>query len=253
MSSNLFVGDANPGLLVHEWTKNFRGGATYRIDSGGRESRPGGEWAERLFPATLASVPLGAARGGVPRGRSCLETLAGRHSVRQYHDAPLPRERLARLLELSHAQEGGGRPRQSCRLFPLVSNVAGIAPGAYLYDQQGHGLRQVRPEDPLPLIKEFCFQAEFTRAPVLILLAGSLAESLELHGDRGYRKMLFGAGLMIQRLYLAASYLGLAACVTGSIVPERLGAWLGMDGFDGTVLVAFAVGLPAPAGGGVNG
>lgn len=253
MSSNLFGGDANPGLLVHEWTKNFRDGMIHR--PGGAEGRPGGEWAERLFPATLPAEPLGAARGSEPsgRGRSGLETLAGRHSVRRYDDAALPRERLARLLELSYAQEGGGRPRQSCRLFPLVSEVAGLAAGAYLYDEQGHSLRLVRPENPRPLIKEFCFQAEFTHAPVLILLAGSLAESLELHGDRGYRKMLFGAGQMIQRLYLAASYLGLAACVTGSIVPERLGQWLGMDGFDGTVLVAFAAGLPAPASGGVNG
>lgn len=251
MSSNLFGNDTNPGLLVHEWTKNFRGGVKSPSAGVGREGRGACEWAERLCDPTQPSAPLDrTAAHGAEAGRSCLETLAGRRSVRQYADAALPLAQLARLLELCHAQGAGeSLPRPLCKLFPLVWNVAGLAAGSYLYDEHGHGLRLVKSCDPLPMIKEFCFQAEFTHAPALILIAGSLSEALELHGERGYRRLLMAAGTLIQRLYLAASYLGLAGCVTGSVVPEQFGRRLGMDGFHAAVLMAFAVGLPETAGG----
>jgi SagB-type dehydrogenase family enzyme len=265
MPDSILGRGANPGLLLHEWTKNFRGGQVYEPAAG---ERPGA-WVERLFPASEGEdfAPRGHAdaASATASPRSCLETFARRLSVRRYADAPLTRDELARLLSLCHPVEGadargrGGSPKgggllrsglapvESCKLLPLVVNVEGLGAGAYLYDEGPRRLRLVRAENPLPLIVENFFQAEFTHAPVLVLLVGSLAESLARYGDRGYRLLLMEAGLLIQRLYLAASSLGLAGCITGSLIQPRFNEWLGLDGFNGTALLAFAAGRHSPA------
>jgi hypothetical protein len=41
---------------------------------------------------------------------------------------------------------------------------------------------------------------------------------------------------------MAASSLGLAGCITGSFIQPRFNEWLGMDGYNGTMLLAFAAG-----------
>lgn len=273
MPESILGRDANPGLLLHEWTKNFRGGMVYPHDSrtdgatnaahatGATDAA--GAWVERLFRAPAAREDFappetsGDAADGAGGGRSCLQTFARRLSVRQYAATPLKRDQLARVLALCYprtspdeaatdAPVGGLRrglaPVTSCRLFPLAVNVEGLTSGAYLYDAAPPSLRRVRDEDPRALIEENCFQAEFTHAPALILMVGSLAESLAREGDRGYRSLLMESGLMIQRLYLAAGSLGLVGCVTGSLIQPRFNEWLGMDGFNATTLMAFAVG-----------
>ncbi|MDT7779127.1 MAG: hypothetical protein QOC99_1639 [Acidobacteriota bacterium] len=265
MPDSILGREANPGLLLHEWTKNFRGGQVYEFAPPAPDAGPAGAWAERLFPPGSESEDFAATEedAAVDR-RTCLETFARRGSIRQYADAPLGRDHLAQFLSLCYphvARESRSRaastlnsglqrglgPITSCKLFPLVVNVSGLASGAYIYDERGPSLHALNLESPLPVIKENSFQAEFTHAPVLVLMVGSLAEGLARYGDRGYRSMLLEAGLMIQRLYLAAAYLGLAGCVTGSLIQPRFNEWLGMDGFHSTVLLAFAVGQPVAA------
>lgn len=252
MVSSLFSSESNPGLLLHEWTKNVRAG---QAPAG--QPRREGSWAERLFAQGLPAEDFAPAQEMPADARqTTLQTFANRQSVRRYAREPLTREQLAQLLALcfpggagraGHAEaapgglQTGAPAHSSCKLVPLVSNVAGLAGGAYFYDERRRQLRRVRQEQS---VREFCYQAEFVDAPVLLLVVGSLAESLALHGDRGYRIMMVEAGAMLQRLYLAASHLNLAGCATGSIVQERLGAWLGMDGYEATVLMGFAVGLP---------
>src|SRR5215204_142142 len=271
MPESILGRNANPGLLLHEWTKNFRGGQVYELTDDG--ARRAGSWVERLFPSATGSedfAPQSETGDDVSSTsrRTCLETFARRLSVRRYADAPLMRDQLARLLALCYPRDAGAAnasrpaaaatpnsglrrglaPVTSCKLFPLVVNVEGLQSDAYIYDEEPRRLRRLRLGNPLPLIEENCFQAEFTHAPVLVLLVGSLAESLSRYGDRGYRSMLMETGLMIQRLYLAASSLGLAGCVTGSLIQPGFNEWLGIDGFNGTVLLAFAAGQhPAAA------
>lgn len=262
MVSSLFSSESNPGLLLHEWTKNVRDGrALGRPEPAGQHRRER-SWAERLFARALPSEDFAPAQERPADARqTTLQTFANRQSVRRYSKEPLKREQVAQLLSLCFP-EGEGRPvyteataaphglrpsapaNAACKLLPLVSNVTGLAGGAYYYDERRRQLKQLRQEQTSSALQEFCYQAEFRHAPLLLLVVGSLAESLALHGDRGYRIMMVEAGAMLQRLYMAASHLNLAGCATGSIVQERLGAWLGLDGYEATVLIGFAVGLP---------
>jgi SagB-type dehydrogenase family enzyme len=261
MVSSLFSSESNPGLLLHEWTKNVRDGRVPARPEPAGQQRRERSWAERLFARALPSEDFAPAQERPADARqTTLQTFANRQSVRRYSKEPLTREQVAQLLSLCFP-DGRGRPihteaaaphelqtgapaNTACKLFPLVSNVTELAGGGYFYDERRRQLKRIRQEPTSSALQEFCFQAEFLHAPVLLLVVGSLAESLALHGDRGYRIMMVEAGAMLQRLYMAASHLNLAGCATGSIVQERLGAWLGLDGYEATVLMGFAVGLP---------
>jgi SagB-type dehydrogenase family enzyme len=250
----------SPGLLVHEATKSIRDGMVYPTRPADDAAEPG-TWVDRLFPVA-SSQPLAPSADPFALDRhSCLETYVQRRSQRTYADQDFTRDDLARLLALAYPPEvaepgygasgaidGGLKPWAahvtSCKLFPLVLNMSDLAAGAYAYDERQRQIRPIRPEDPIDLVQARFFQAEFTKAPVIVLLVGSLADCIARHGDRGYRYMLLEAGMMIQHLYLAASYLDLSASVTGSLVHDDFNQWLGLDGYHASVLMAFVAGHP---------
>ena len=270
MTENIFTRGGvggGAGMLVHEATKNFPKGRRF-FEAGPLEDAPA-QWIYRIYPQLRADsgyvLPRKARRDLATL--SGLDTLARRRSIRAYAPGPLAVDVLAAFLTLSYPAEVGEiayapapRPHQqlgcwnghvtACRLILLVRNVQGIASGAYVYDERRHTLLCVRAASGAELdalLEASCFQAEFRGAPVLALQVGSVADSVARYGERGYRYMLFEDGVQIQRMYLAASSLGLAACITGSIVQRDFEAWLGLDGYWGSVLNAFALGeMPSP-------
>lgn len=247
MPKNLLF-EAKPGLLVHEWTRQTRAAVPEAPAAVGEP----GAWARAVAAAAPA---LGLEQPVVP-GRSALETLARRRSVRQYAATPLALAELGGLLALSTPAPGPGpsphtrlqpwrHQRPDCAVFVLALRVDGLTPGGYLYDAAAHQLLPVRLEHPLPLLQAACFQREFCDAAALLLVAGSLAEQQARHGERGYRALLLDAGVMLQRIYFAVSALGLVGSATGSLVQDQLSAWLGLDGYNGAVLMGFALGHSA--------
>lgn len=258
-TQNLFL-ETSPALYLYEWTKNFPAGPQAEPRINPIELGAPSAWVDQLFPPSLPHEPL------TPEGdpfttslRSSLDTLSFRRSVRNYADTPLTRAELAQFLALcypSQVADPGYQPDPlphqglkptpghitGCRLFPLVLNVEGLASGVYYYDERQRHLRHIRVEDPMPFVQEHFFQAEFLAAPVMLLTLGSVSDYLLRYGDRGYRYMLFDVGLLLQRMYLVTSCLDLSGCTTGSLVQGAFEQWLGVDGFQGSVLKAFAIG-----------
>lgn len=256
---NLFL-ETSPALYLYEWTKNFPDGpyAEPRLNT----AAPGSPsaWVDQLFPPSLPHEPLTpTANPFTAVSRSSLDTLSFRRSVRHYADTPLTRDELAQFLALCYPKhvtdpdyQPDPRPHRGlkpasghvtgCRLFPLVLNVTGLAAGVYYYDERQRQLRHIRVADPKPFVQEYFFQAEFLAAPVMLLTVGSVSDYLLRYGDRGYRYMLFDVGLLLQRMYLVTSCLDLNGCTTGSLVQGAFEQWVGVDGFQGTVLKAFALG-----------
>ena len=224
---NLFSSEVNPGLQLHHWTRLARGATP-------AQSQPTAAWAEPALPARGELIGAPA----LEPDASYQTTFLARRSTRAYADRPLELATLLQLLRLSRPATATG----AAVLLPLALNVAGLAPGAYRFAPAAGALAPIKAEDPRPLLREYCYQAEFVAAPLFILLASSLGGHLEHGGDRAYRRMLIETGQLIQHLGLACAALGLEGSVTGSLIQPPIAEWLGLDGYAGTVLLAFAVG-----------
>lgn len=251
---------ASAGLWVHEATRNQPGLRQFRRE--GPAATPAA-WVEQAVPGLSQAAPIALRdRGHALQPFTMAQTFMRRRSVRTYAPQPLTLDELAAFLRLSYPAEVSDpdyqpldRPHQDlaawnghvtlCRLVLLVQRVEGLTPGAYVYDERTQTLRLVRADDGqalAALLEAHCFQAEFRAAPVLALQIGSLQDAIDRYGERGYRYMLIEDGVQVQRMYLSATSLNLASCVTGSLVQGEIEHWLGLDGFHASVLNAFALG-----------
>jgi SagB-type dehydrogenase family enzyme len=224
---NLFSSADKPGRQLPHGTRLAPGAAP-------AQSRPSAAWAERALPARGELIGAEVAQPSA----SYQATFLARRSTRAYAERPLELATVLQLLRLSRPASAEG----AAVLLPLALDVAGLPAGAYRFVPDAGALAPLKAEDPRPLLRDYCYQAEFVAAPLVILLASSLGGHLESGGDRAYRRMLIETGQLIQHLYLACAALGLAGSVTGSLIQPPIAEWLGLDGYAGTVLLAFAVG-----------
>jgi SagB-type dehydrogenase family enzyme len=266
MNENFFIREGiggSAGMIVHEATKNFEKGRKFWKSADGVS--PAVSWIREVYPDAFRADPIAyaepAARVEAPTG--FLDSLYRRRSMRAYANVPLTIEALGRFLALSYPPEvvesgytAELQPHQSltawnghvtaCRLVLIATRIEGLAPGPYLVDEYVRGLRsikQVPPQEVTDLLESACFQEEFRRAPAFFVQIGSIHDALQRYGDRGYRYMLIENGVQMQRMYLSASSLGFAGCVTGSIVQKEFEQWLGLDGYSAAVLNCFALGF----------
>jgi SagB-type dehydrogenase family enzyme len=272
MSDNIFMREGiggSAGMLVHEATKNFEKGKRFDMASDGVP--PAGRWIKSVFPAAFDAEPIRYGEVAAPVASSCIDTLFRRRSVRVYADRPLSLEALGQFLAMAYPEEvirpgyvPVMQPHQrltawnshvtQCRLVLLARRVQGVAPGAYLVDERERVLRPINDADLQSidaLLKVGCFQEEFRAAPAFLMQLGSIHDALIRYGERGYRYMLLENGVLLQRMYLAAATLGLASCVTGSIIQKEFERWLGIDGYQAAAVNGFALGhlpaVPAPS------
>lgn len=250
------------GMVVHENTKNFEYGRRYLQSEA--DLPIAGTWGSAAFPLDPDHTPVKyATDADGPVVDGLLDVLYRRRSVRGYAPRPLPLPTLGRLLEMAYPTETtdpkyvpAAAPHQTtqqwnghvtaCRLVMLARNVEGLAPAAYLVDESQRILQRIGShnlEAIDALLGEACFQREFQSAPALFLQFGSIHDAITRYGERGYRYMLFENGVMIQRLYLAASALSLSACVTGSLIQKQVERWVGADGYNAALLNGFALGM----------
>ncbi|WP_028399817.1 SagB family peptide dehydrogenase [Ectobacillus panaciterrae] len=96
-------------------------------------------------------------------------------------------------------------PRVS--LYGCLYNVEGIPDGAYHYDSAAHMLRQVHPGDHrLPLQYGMSLDnVNLFQVPLCLHVAGDKDHFQTTLGYRGYRIQQMEAGMLVQRLLLAAS------------------------------------------------
>ncbi|WP_127583094.1 SagB family peptide dehydrogenase [Paenibacillus koleovorans] len=100
-------------------------------------------------------------------------------------------------------------PRVS--LYGCFHRVAGIADGAYRYDPLEHMLRLVRPGDHRARLQAgmTLHNVSLFQVPLTFHVAGDRSFYRDSLGVRGYRIAQMEAGMLVQRLLLAANALGL--------------------------------------------
>lgn len=125
---------------------------------------------------------------------------------------------LANLLQeatasFSYRNDLDGADRQESRvsLYGCLYNVEGIHDGAYHYDSAAHALRQVHLGDHR-LQLQYGMSADnvnLFQVPLCLHVAGDKDHYKTELGYRGYRIQQMEAGMLVQRLLLAASAIGM--------------------------------------------
>lgn len=174
------------------------------------------------------------------RGRSLAEVARRRRSALDFVGG----ERRIRLEELEALLGWAGQgfaadwEGRFVRLWLYVHRVEGLAPG--IYDD---GLKMVREGDQRVAAAGLSLGQDLAgNACVAFSLVADLERATDLYGDRGYRMAHWEAGLIGQRMYLAATAMGFGATGIGAFFDDRVREYLGLE--QGEVVYHFACGYP---------
>ncbi|GGE24245.1 NADH oxidase [Marinithermofilum abyssi] len=110
--------------------------------------------------------------------------------------------------DLDGAQE---KPESRVSLYSCLYGVEGIPDGAYHYDSDAHALWWIRPGDQRPWLQQgmSLHNVNLFQVPVCLHVAGDRDHLKSALGYRGYRIQQMEAGMLVQRLLLAASAIGM--------------------------------------------
>lgn len=198
------------------------------------------------------------ADGGIPlpdvteTGRPLQEVLRERTAIRFFDPSPIELDDLATVLAAAIA--GDQADWQEQRERGLHVNVKVIAwrvnglecPHVYKYDVGAHSLIPVGAVPAGEEAEMLVLQREFSWAPALIVVTGSLGAALDYYGSHGYRHMLVRGGSAGYRAWLAALSLGYTGSVFAGLLPRPLTEYAKVDGYKESQLFAFCFGRPYP-------
>ena len=220
----------------------------------------------RVFPALLAAVaaavsaaettPVPAVVLPPPRANgpaTVEEALQKRHSIREYRPEALDLARLGQLLWAAQGVlPGGHRTAPSAgalyplEIYVLAGQVAGLAPGTYVYVPAAHRLDPVKSGDRRGAAARAALdQSWLARAPAVVVLAADEGRTSVKYGRRATRYVDFEAGAAAENLALQAVALGLGATVVGAFDDARLSEVVGLRPGERPV-VLMPVGVPGP-------
>ena len=196
-------------------------------------------------------MPPPAERFGPPLS----EAIARRRSVREYADRRMTLEEVSSLLHSSAGITDRRDPTLAFRAVPssgalypielylVIFEVAGLEPGVYHYDVQGHRLELLRPGEFRGEVFQAAVSQEMIWGASLVLVPTAIFARVQWkYLDRSYRYALLEAGHLGQNVYLAATALGLGPCGIGAYFDDDLNRLLGVDGYDEAVVYLMAVG-----------
>jgi SagB-type dehydrogenase family enzyme len=171
----------------------------------------------------------------------------------QFRPRPLTIEQLALLLQVGYRGYRGDLDRQAptlahTLLYCVINHVEGIPSGIYLYEPEQRLLRLVRAGE--------CHQAlqatqagswvNVTNLSLGIVPVGNYAAGFAVYGDRWYRIQNMEAGMVAQRLYLAAAASGLGCRASLSYSDAAADALLGLpEGYTSLIQILLSSQDPA--------
>jgi len=102
-------------------------------------------------------------------------------------------------------------PISRVSLYVCLCGVEGIPDGAYRYDSTAHLLQQIRPGDHRHWLQQAMslHNVNLFQVPICLHAAGDQDHLLPQLGYRGYRIRQMETGILVQRVLLAASALGM--------------------------------------------
>jgi SagB-type dehydrogenase family enzyme len=173
------------------------------------------------------------------RDLTLTQAIESRSSVRRYSDQPLVLAQLGEFLfrcartrgtygpipdadlpyQASDKPFPSGGGMHDLELYPIVSRVQGLAPGAYHYAADRHTLELLpAPADSLNMLLQAAARASAASdvPPVLIVIASRFTRVAWKYRSISYAITLKNVGVLYQTMYLVGTAMGLAACALGS-------------------------------------
>ena len=197
----------------------------------------------RLCRQEILDLPEPRAKGDT----SLEETLARRHSVRQYTDERLTMDEIGQLLWAAQGitRDWGGRTAPSAgALYPLEVYV--VTPeGVYHYLPDGHRAEVLSCQDLRDALARVGLnQSAIHDAPAVFVIAAVYARTAGKYGDRAERYVKLEAGHAGQNILLQAVALGLGGVPIGAFHDDQVQRVLGLPA-DHEPLYLIPVGHPA--------
>ena len=175
-----------------------------------------GAYAQTLSPIQLKAPEKKA-------GLSVMETLANRHSTREFSNKNLTLQELSNLL---WAANGINRPEKGMRTAPSAMNAQEVdvyvcmEEGAFLYDAKSNQLQPVIQEDLRGLVGGK--QTFVKNAPVVLLMVSDLSKLPGGNSEQTKLMAAIDAGIVSQNISIACSGLGLITVPRASMDKEAL-------------------------------
>lgn len=175
-----------------------------------------GAYAQTLSPIQLKAPEKKA-------GLSVMETLANRHSTREFSNKKLTLQELSNLL---WAANGINRPEKGMRTAPSAMNAQEVdvyvcmEEGAFLYDAKSNQLQPIIQEDLRGLVGGK--QTFVKNAPVVLLMVSDLSKLPGGNSEQTKLMAAIDAGIVSQNISIACSGLGLITVPRASMDKEAL-------------------------------
>jgi SagB-type dehydrogenase family enzyme len=153
---------------------------------------------------------------------------------------------LATLLSATKAPLFADFATHRCvHLYLYVHRVEGLEPGVYRFWPERAELERIKAGDQRLVAAALSLGQDLAgNACVAFSMIGDFENAASRYGDRGYRYVHFEAGAIGQRMYLAATALGLGATGIGAFFDEEVNRYLGLTPEQGQVVYHFAIGYP---------
>ncbi len=242
--------------LLHDYQK----GTAY-----GRKAMPAKDphWRRSVAPqksyAAAGAEVVTLARPARLPASDLWSALRARRSIRAFATEPMTQESLFLLLWAAQGiSQPGPWPFRTApsagALYPVetyvaASHVAGLAPGLYHWELPEERLALVAPRaDVATAACAACLGQEMVAAaPVTFIWSAVWGRAGQKYGDRALRYAYLDAGHLAENLHLAATALGLGACMIGAFLDDEMDGLVGIDGHEESVIYAACVGSPGVA------
>jgi len=158
-----------------------------------------------------------------PEKQSLVESMLLRRSRRNFMPIPMLTSQAMRLMQslcLNRGQAADeGFVHNGCMTPGIAAiNIEAFDPGVYLLDTREKAYSLVEGGSSGKNVARVCLDQEWLRNGSLHFLFMANLQQVDRHlGARGYRYAMLNAGRAGQRIYLAATVLGLGACGIGAL------------------------------------
>ncbi|MBW1829485.1 MAG: SagB/ThcOx family dehydrogenase [Deltaproteobacteria bacterium] len=170
-----------------------------------------------------------------PEKTNCEGAFFKRKSSRNFIPEPISRNCLMSLLEClavaDSVDASVSKENQSpVTIGLLIGNAEGFLPGFYLTNKNNTSLRIVNEGLFTDLMAHICLDQKWmAHAAVHFLFITDLEKLDDLYGPRAYRYAMMNAGRLGERLYLAATAMGLGCCGIGAFYDNEAADLLALE------------------------
>ncbi len=193
---------------------------------------------------------LALPHANVPLAQNPLTAILRRRSTRRYRRASMKLEQLARIMSTAYRPDAvrlGEQPafdRSLLMTFVAVLSIDGLATGVYYYAPHSNELRLIKAECPRNAVQFLCLGQELGGdATAVIFHTTDLEQAVRYQGERAYRYLHLDAGMIGERLDLAALADGLGASGIGGFFDDHVNRLLGIPNEQAVVYIT-TIGMP---------